>query len=240
MLLFCPSDGETRRRAGKAQSAAGIFRETAGQSNGPMRRNRVQGASRETGARGDVDGNRLTRMAANMLSRKSLLVGLGVAGIAAVAAILVVVQNGNSKTVASKEAAAVPVTTASVVTKSVPMRLVAVGNVEAYTTVSVKARVDGQIVAVRFKEGERVRTANINPATHTRLPRYARGKAGTVEAIRGCHVFPDSAAIGAGDNPQWLYTVVFSARELWGEDADPTISVSIDAFEPYLTPLISA
>jgi nitrile hydratase len=88
----------------------------------------------------------------------------------------------------------------------------------------------------RFKNGELVRTVNINPTTHTRLPRYARGKVGTVEAVRGCHVFPDSAAIGAGDNPQWLYTVVFSARELWGEEADPTVSVSIDAFEPYLTP----
>jgi nitrile hydratase len=87
----------------------------------------------------------------------------------------------------------------------------------------------------RFKEGERVRTRNINPATHTRLPRYARGKTGTVEAVRGCHVFPDSAAIGAGDNPQWLYAVVFPARELWGEEADPSISVSIEAFEPYLT-----
>jgi nitrile hydratase beta subunit len=86
----------------------------------------------------------------------------------------------------------------------------------------------------RFKEGERVRTRNINPATHTRLPRYARDKTGTIEAVRGCHVFPDSAAIGAGDNPQWLYTVVFSARELWGEEADPTVSVSIEAFEPYL------
>jgi nitrile hydratase beta subunit len=90
--------------------------------------------------------------------------------------------------------------------------------------------------SARFKEGDRVRAANINPATHTRLPRYARGKLGTVEAVRGCHVFPDSAAIGAGDNPQWLYTVVFSARELWGEAADPTISVSIEAFEPYLAP----
>ena len=50
----------------------------------------------------------------------------------------------------------------------------------------------------RFKEGDRVKTRNINPATHTRLPRYARGKLGTVEAIRGCHVYPDSAAIGAG------------------------------------------
>jgi nitrile hydratase beta subunit len=87
----------------------------------------------------------------------------------------------------------------------------------------------------RFKEGERVRTANINPTTHTRLPRYARGKVGTVEAVRGCHVFPDSAAIGAGDNPQWLYTVVFSARELWGDAADPKVTLSIDAFEPYLT-----
>jgi nitrile hydratase beta subunit len=88
----------------------------------------------------------------------------------------------------------------------------------------------------RFKAGDQVRTANINPVTHTRLPRYARGKTGTVEAVRGCHVFPDSAAIGAGDNPQFLYTVVFSARELWGEAADPSVSVSIEAFEPYLAP----
>jgi nitrile hydratase subunit beta len=90
--------------------------------------------------------------------------------------------------------------------------------------------------AARFKEGDRVHTKNINPATHTRLPRYARGKTGTVEAVRGCHVFPDTSALGAGDNPQWLYTVVFPARELWGEDADPAIKVSIEAFEPYLDP----
>src|ERR1051326_1061503 len=88
----------------------------------------------------------------------------------------------------------------------------------------------------RFKPGDRVRTRNINPETHTRLPRYARGKTGTVEAVRGCHVYPDTAALGAGDNPQWLYTVVFSGRELWGEEADPAITVSIEAFEPYLAP----
>ncbi len=86
----------------------------------------------------------------------------------------------------------------------------------------------------RFKEGDRVRTKNLNPVTHTRLPRYARAKTGTVEAIRGCHVFPDTAALGRGDSPQWLYTVVFSARELWGDDADPAVKVSIEAFEPYL------
>jgi nitrile hydratase subunit beta len=86
----------------------------------------------------------------------------------------------------------------------------------------------------QFKPGDAVRARNINPTTHTRLPRYARGKTGIVEAVRGCHVFPDAAALGAGDNPQWLYTVVFTARELWGEGADPAIKVSIEAFEPYL------
>src|SRR5271166_1702209 len=88
----------------------------------------------------------------------------------------------------------------------------------------------------RFKAGDPVRTRNINPPTHTRLPRYARGKLGTVEAVRGCHVFPDTAALGAGENPQWLYAVVFTGRELWGEEADPAIRVSIEAFEPYLSP----
>jgi nitrile hydratase beta subunit len=89
----------------------------------------------------------------------------------------------------------------------------------------------------RFKTGDKVRTKNFNPATHTRLPRYARGKLGTVEAVRGCHVFPDTAALGAGENPQWLYTVVFAGRELWGEETDPAIKVSIEAFEPYLAPV---
>jgi nitrile hydratase subunit beta len=90
--------------------------------------------------------------------------------------------------------------------------------------------------SARFKAGDRVRTKNMHPKTHTRLPRYARDKLGTVEAVRGCHVFPDSAALGAGENPQWLYTVVFAGRELWGEEADPSIKVSIEAFESYLLP----
>ncbi len=85
-----------------------------------------------------------------------------------------------------------------------------------------------------FKPGDTVRAKNINPVTHTRLPRYVRGHVGTVERINGSHVFPDSSARGDGENPQWLYTVVFSGRELWGADADPTLKVSIEAFEPYL------
>jgi nitrile hydratase len=85
-----------------------------------------------------------------------------------------------------------------------------------------------------FAVGDRVRTKNIHPSTHTRLPRYARGKVGVVERINGCHVFPDTNAHGKGDNPQWLYTVVFDGAELWGPDGDPTLKVSIEAFEPYL------
>jgi nitrile hydratase subunit beta len=90
--------------------------------------------------------------------------------------------------------------------------------------------------AARFKPGDRVRTRNIHPPTHTRLPRYARGRVGVVEALRGCHVFPDTVAIGKGEDPQWLYTVLFEGRELWGDNAEPSLKVSIEAFEPYLEP----
>jgi nitrile hydratase len=86
----------------------------------------------------------------------------------------------------------------------------------------------------KFKAGDRVRARNIHPATHTRLPRYVRGHLGVIERNHGAQVFPDSAAVDAGENPQWLYTVVFEAVELWGPDADPTVKVSVDAFEPYL------
>jgi len=90
--------------------------------------------------------------------------------------------------------------------------------------------------SARFNIGDRVRAKNIHPTTHTRLPRYVRGHVGVVELNHGCHVFPDSAAMELGENPQWLYTVVFEGRDLWGADGDPTLKVSIDAFEPYLDP----
>jgi hypothetical protein len=88
--------------------------------------------------------------------------------------------------------------------------------------------------AARFAVGDRVRTRNTHPHGHTRLPRYARGRVGTIELVHGTHVFPDSNARFAGEDPQWLYSVRFTARELWG--ADTPDSVSIDAFEPYLEP----
>lgn len=86
----------------------------------------------------------------------------------------------------------------------------------------------------RYAIGDRVRMKNINPPTHTRLPRYVRGHVGTIELLHGCHVFPDTNALGQGENPQWLYTVSFAGTELWGADGDPTTKVSVDAWESYL------
>lgn len=86
----------------------------------------------------------------------------------------------------------------------------------------------------RFAVGDRVVTKVMNPPTHTRLPRYARGKFGEIVAVHGAFVFPDSNAHGLGEDPQWCYGVQFSGQELWGADADPTLEVIIDCWEPYL------
>lgn len=85
----------------------------------------------------------------------------------------------------------------------------------------------------RFKLGEAVRTRNLNPASHTRLPRYCRDKPGTIARVHGAHVFPDSNALGKGEDPQWLYSVRFEARDLWGADTTATV-VYVDLWEPYL------
>lgn len=93
--------------------------------------------------------------------------------------------------------------------------------------------------APRFAVGDRVRTRAGAVPHHTRLPGYARGKVGVVEAVHGNHVFADAHAQGLGEQPCWLYTVVFSGTELWGdaEPGAPDLGVSIDAFEPYLAPV---
>jgi nitrile hydratase beta subunit len=91
--------------------------------------------------------------------------------------------------------------------------------------------------AARFSIGDRVRTVGVQPEHHTRLPAYARGKLGAIERVHGAHVFPDTNARGLGESPQWLYTVRFDARELWGAHAPvPHSVISVDAFEPYLEP----
>ena len=88
----------------------------------------------------------------------------------------------------------------------------------------------------RFGPGDRVMTRHIHPRGHTRLPRYARGKRGTIHRVHGVQVFPDANAHGLGEQPQPLYSVGFEARELWGEDAEPRQWVHLDLWETYLEP----
>jgi len=89
-------------------------------------------------------------------------------------------------------------------------------------------------VSPRFKAKQRVRARNINPVGHTRLPRYARGKVGTIVRDHGVFVFPDTNARFEGENPQHVYSVRFAARELWGEQASPHDAVYIDMWDDYL------
>jgi len=83
-----------------------------------------------------------------------------------------------------------------------------------------------------FAIGQKIRVKIMNPMGHTRAPRYARGHLGEVMKIHGAHVFPDSNAQGLGENPQWLYTLRFTAQELWGHANNEM--VMLDLWEPYL------
>jgi nitrile hydratase len=91
-------------------------------------------------------------------------------------------------------------------------------------------------VPARFQVGERVRARNINPVTHTRLPRYARGKAGTIERDHGVFPLFDTDAYLLPNKPQHSYSVRFSARELWGDRAAPQDAVYVDMWDDYLDP----
>jgi len=86
----------------------------------------------------------------------------------------------------------------------------------------------------RFASGDAVRTRNHQPAGHTRLPAYVRCRRGTIEHVHPAMVYPDDHANESGENPQYLYTVRFDGRELWGDDAEPGTVVHVDLFEPYL------
>ena len=90
------------------------------------------------------------------------------------------------------------------------------------------------VMTPRFQVGQRVRARNIHPLGHTRLPRYARGKFGTVYRDHGVFTFPDTNAHFLGENPQHVYSVCFAARELWGEKSSEKDCVYVDMWDDYL------
>jgi nitrile hydratase beta subunit len=92
----------------------------------------------------------------------------------------------------------------------------------------------GADIPAGFGVGASVVTRNIHPVGATRLPRYARGKRGTVIRDHGVFIFPDANAAGEGEKPQHLYGVRFAARELWGSGAVAKDCVYLDLWEDYL------
>ncbi len=93
---------------------------------------------------------------------------------------------------------------------------------------------DDPKVPPKFRAGQCVRARNTNPTGHTRLPRYARGKTGIITLDHGVYSFPDSNAQFQGEKRQHVYSVRFSARELWGEQASVRDSVHLDMWDDYL------
>ncbi|MFZ9038875.1 MAG: nitrile hydratase subunit beta [Gammaproteobacteria bacterium] len=95
-------------------------------------------------------------------------------------------------------------------------------------------RFDGEIEAAPvFSVGQRVVTAKHGHAGHTRLPQYARGRNGTIQAYNGAHVFPDLSARGT-EVHQHCYNVMFDASELWPEASGSKDKVCLDLWESYL------
>jgi nitrile hydratase len=85
----------------------------------------------------------------------------------------------------------------------------------------------------RFAVGDRVRAADIHPKGHTRLPRYVRGRTGTVRRVQPAALLPDTHAHFQGENAQPVYSVEFPSRELWGDGAEDFV-MNIDLYESYL------
>ena len=91
-------------------------------------------------------------------------------------------------------------------------------------------------VAPRYHMGDQVRARNIHPKGHTRIPRYVRGRLGVIDRDHGVFIFPDTNAVFAGKRPQHLYSVCFTAREIWGTKAVVTDKVYVDMWDDYLEP----
>jgi nitrile hydratase subunit beta len=115
---------------------------------------------------------------------------------------------------------------------ALPARLAA-GHVEA-TLARGSPSTRAPAAAPRFAPGDVVRARNIHPLTHTRLPRYCRGKSGTVTRVHGVHAFADALAAGR-DDAQWLYAVRFDAHALFGSDTTAD-AVHVDCWDSYLEP----
>src|SRR6185503_20731520 len=104
------------------------------------------------------DAPPMTRTGRRVLIASALAVALAAGGVATYYTTDTRAKEGRK---APKGPPAVPVTVAAAVLETVPIRVTAIGNVEAFLTVALRARVDGQIVVVNFREGQPVAKGDI-------------------------------------------------------------------------------
>ena len=91
-------------------------------------------------------------------------------------------------------------------------------------------------VAPLFSAGDDVIVRNEHPIGHTRAPRYVRGRRGTIHRDHGVHRFQDDVPEGTDRGPQHLYSVVFTARELWGSRGNPRDRIYVELWDDHLRP----
>jgi nitrile hydratase subunit beta len=89
-------------------------------------------------------------------------------------------------------------------------------------------------VIERFRPGDRVLTSRADPVHHTRLPRYARGAAGTVLELEGRYPLPDNRSRSLPAEPEPVYAIWFPAAELFGA-GDHQVTLAV--WESHLSPL---
>jgi len=95
------------------------------------------------------------------------------------------------------------------------------------------AKLDDDVPA-KFTVGARVLVRDITTTGHTRVPRYCRGRIGTIDRDHGVYIFPDTHANGLGRKPQHCYSVRFSGRDLWGDTAPANDTIYVDLWDDYL------
>ena len=88
----------------------------------------------------------------------------------------------------------------------------------------------------KFSIDEEVRVLQNHPKGHTRAPRFIRGQHGLITQYRGSYLLPDDHSLPHPcKTPAHLYSVRFSAQDLWGvQIAEVNSAVYVDVFEPYL------
>jgi len=115
-----------------------------------------------------------------MKSVKRILPFACIALLAAVAAVIALAQQGRHGRSRGTDEGAVPVVAATARTADVPVYLEGVGTVQAFNTVTVHTQVDGQLIAVAFREGQDVKKgellAQIDPATYRAQLEQAQAK----------------------------------------------------------------